>query len=139
MAFTTEMLVGEKVPVVRVVKLALVAKRLVEVAAVVVERTTERLVMVEVPAEVRIPPERVERPVTVSDESVPTLVSDEASTDAPKVVAFKTWALLIEKAPPVARLRLPEERERPPAKVEEAVEVAENVPAIKFPTELEPT
>lgn len=62
-------------------------------------------------------------PETVREERVPTEVNDELTTDAPRVVAESTWALLIEKAPPVARLMLPEVRESPPPKVEVAVEV----------------
>lgn len=38
--------------------------------------------------EERLP--KVVRPVTVSDPSVPTDVSEELTTDAPRVVAFST-------------------------------------------------
>ena len=76
-------------------------------------------------------------PETVSDPKVPTDVNDEFTTAAPKVVAFKTCALLMVTAPPVARLRLPAVSATPPAKVEVAVEVAEKVPTVRFPIEEE--
>ena len=66
------------------------------------------------------PPFKVVRPVTVSDPSVPTLVKEELITEAPKVVAVSTPTLLIKKLPPVARLRLPVRRVRPPPKEEVA-------------------
>ena len=78
--------------------------------------------------------EREVLPETVSDPKVPTEVKEEFTTAAPSVVAFKTWALLIETAPPVARLRLPEERFKA-AKVEVAVEVAVMVPTVRLPIE----
>ena len=63
---------------------------------------------------------RVDWPVTVSDPKVPTDVSDELTTFAPKVVASKILTLLIDNSPPVGRLMLPEVRVNPPEKVEVA-------------------
>ena len=85
--------------------------------------------MVEVAFESEVLPE------TVSAPKVPTDVKEEFTTAAPSVVAFKTCALLIETAPPVARLRLPAVSATPPAKVEVAVEVAVMLPTVRLPIE----
>ena len=91
----TVSVVGEKLVAVRLVKFALVAKRLVEVAEVEVEFTVVKLVMVLEALLTRMPPERVARPETVSEVKVPTDVREEFKTEAPRVAALKTWALLM--------------------------------------------
>ena len=114
------MFAGLKTDADRLVKFALVAKRLVEVALVVVAETTVKFVMVEEAAFARIPPVKVERPETVREDRVPTEVREEATTAAPKVVAESTCTLFTVNAPPVARFRLPEVRVTPPLKEEVA-------------------
>ena len=120
MAFVVLMFAGLKTEADRLVKAPLVAKRLVEVAFVVVPLTTVKFVMVDEALFTRMPPDKVDRPETVRADRVPTEVREEATTAAPRVVAESTWMLFTVNAPPVARFRLPEVRVTPPLKEEVA-------------------
>ncbi len=73
----------------------LVMARLVVVAFVVVELTIVRLVIVEVALFAKIPPLKVERPETPSDERVPTEVSDEAVTPELSVLPVRVPAAAV--------------------------------------------
>ena len=77
---------------------------------------------------------RDERPDTVSEVRVPTLVKEEPTTAEPRVVASKTRALLMRKTPPVGTFTFPVVRVMPPAKEEVALEPLMVVVAEPFPT-----
>ena len=55
-----------------------------------------------------------DKPLTVKEERVPTLVRDELTTEDPKVVASSTRALLMRKKAPVGTFTLPVVKEIPP-------------------------
>jgi hypothetical protein len=91
--------------------------KFVVVALVVVALIIERLVMEEEALEMT-PPVKVVSPETLREERVPREVSEEETTELPKVEAERMFALLMSSDPPVERFRLPEESEIPPPKVE---------------------
>ena len=82
--------------------------RTVVVALVEVALPKTRLVMVEVALLARMPPDKVDRPETESEVSVPTDVRDDAVTPEPSVVALSTLVPLMLYANPEARFILPD-------------------------------
>jgi len=82
-----------------------------------------------VPVMVVLPAAKVSVPISIEPKPevmepllrTPTLVKEEPVMPLPKVELSNTRVLLMEKIPPVARLRLPEVRSIPPEKVEVAL------------------